>query len=90
LRTWALIAGDRREVIRHGAGDGRLRCPAAALRVEAPLQLLAMGGRHRSWGLIPRAANREADALARNALRGLMQQAGALPAASSPAEQERR
>jgi hypothetical protein len=69
LSSRVRIVGDRRSVLRHCAGLGRLRNPAAALAVEGPLLEAALASGLVSWGLIPRAANREADQLARIAAR---------------------
>ncbi len=59
------IAGDRRDLVQYSAGVGRIRQPVVALPLEAALQGFALEGRSVSWGLLPRSANREADALAR-------------------------
>ena len=61
------IAGDCRDILRHAAGVGRLTRPAGALGMERALADAALAGARLSWSLIPRAANRTADAAARAA-----------------------
>ena len=63
------LAGDRRGVVRYCAGTARTRSSAMALILEEPLRLAAAAGPEVSWGLLPRARNQEADALARRAAR---------------------
>ncbi len=63
------LASDRRDVVRYCAGTARTRSSAMALILEEPLRLAAAVRLEVSWGLLPRARNQEADALARWAAR---------------------